>query len=285
MSPRLRCVTYLAPGIPAGLFAHVVRYLGRRLGRRVDLNVSSGSSGPARGAWDPLSGGLADLAWMCTPSYLWLREQRAARLVPCAMLFDDGRNGGRPAYFSDVVVGRSSAAQSFLDLRGSRWVFNDTSSQSGYYNLLEELAAVGEDLSFFESIVATGSHAESLQWVADDRADAAAIDSNVLAHSLGRDPRLRESIRVLTSWGPHAMQPLVADERLGSAFTEDIAAVLLDMHRDDRGAAGLGSFGVHRFLEVTDSSYARERAALHCGETLLQGGSGQLTTVSHESGR
>ena len=70
------------------------------------------------------------------------------------------RYGGRPIYFSDVIVHRDSPFRSFLDLRGHSWAYNEPLSHSGYgitrYHLLE----LGETGGFFSEVVEAGFHEE-----------------------------------------------------------------------------------------------------------------------------
>ena len=267
MVPRLRAITYLAPGLPGPLFRAVVDHLADALDvADAGLAVESRYSGPPRGSENPFGTHEVDIGWMCTPSYFW---SDAVRLVPAAMLFDDPRNAGHPCYFSDVVVPRNSDVVDFGDLRGARWVYNDTSSQSGYFNLLEELAKRGETLDFFREVTPSGSHHESLARIARGEADAAAIDSNVLAHFLRTEPEFRLSTRVITSWGPHAIQPLVASTHLEPATVRAIADALCRMHTHPEFGPILRRHGVERFVAIDESLYAHERTALDVGERLL----------------
>ena len=71
---------------------------------------------------DPFAAGEADLAFLCTPSLLWLaeRQPRSAELVPASFAFDDARCAGRAVYFSELVVPRAHPAGSFEELEGGR---------------------------------------------------------------------------------------------------------------------------------------------------------------------
>ena len=269
MASRLRFITYMSPGIPEEIYRCIVEYLGESLSRPTSLEFETRFSGPPRGTSDPFSASEADLGWMCTPSYFWLQEPGnvPVRLVPAGMVFDDPRNGGRPHYFSDVVVRQDSDAEGFLDLRGRSWVYNDTSSQSGYYNLLEKLAEIGETLSFFGSVSASGSHQESLHRVMSGTTDAAAIDANVLAHQLRLRPELRGALKIVATWGPHAIQPFVASRRLAEPVVQEIAEVLVNPSESFR--ARLQRCGVTGFERIDESHYEAERAALSMGEALL----------------
>lgn len=269
---QLRCITYMTPGLPLDLFQTLVDGLSDALSISTTLVAESRFSGPPRGNDNPFLNGTAELGWMCTPSYFWSQQPNgpSAQLVPAAMVLRDHRNQGQPYYHSDVIVNRESKISEFSQLRGHRWTYNDLCSQSGYYNLLQQLAELDEDLSFLGSVSASGSHAESLRQVAEGQSDAASIDSNVLAHQLELNPALRESIRVIASWGPHSIQPLVAASHVELDLRERVANALLELHTHPLYGDRSRHFGIERFVSVDDSFYEAERAALEAGESMLR---------------
>ena len=252
-SEDLRFVTYLSPGIPQTFFEAIVDHARRTLGRnRVSLRAETQVSGPERGTQDPFSSGDYDVGFMCSPSYVWLRELSPppVELLGVAPVFKDARAGGRPVYFCDVVVRRGSRIGSFADLRGSSWAYNDGCSLSGYYSLLSKLAGMGADEGFFGRVFCSGSHLNSIEAVVRSEADAAAIDSNVLSIRLGEVPGLRHKLRVIESWGPFPIQPVVVRSTLPAELKERLRASLLAV--DPRA---LSEFGCKRFVPVTDEDY------------------------------
>ena len=86
--------------------------------------------------------------------------------------------------------------------------------------------------------------------------------TNALAVLRRREPSLASRLRILESWGPHPIQPIVVSSRMPSALADRIAASLCSMHLDAHFARVLRSFGVLRFAPVADEEYAGERAAL-----------------------
>ena len=270
---ELRFVTYLSPGIPRAFYEAVVEHVRRALGRRASLLVEPRTSGPVRGGYDPFSAGEADVGFMCTPALLWRREleKPPVELLPAAPVFGDVRAPGRPVYFSEVVVRRESVAGSFLDLRGCSWAYNDACSLSGYYNTLKKLTNIGEYRDFFGRIVCSESHLNSMEMISDGRVDAAAIDSNVLRIKLESSPRLVEELRVIETWGPFPIQPVVLRSALDPELKERLCSVLLQIGADP--PASLTRFGLARFAPVTYEHYAPEGRILRecervCGTQL-----------------
>jgi phosphonate transport system substrate-binding protein len=261
---ELRFVTYLSPGIPRAFFEVIVEHVGRTLGLRVSLSVESWVSGPSRGADNPFSGGEADVGFMGAPSFFWLRELEdpPVELLPAAPVFRDGRAPGRPVYFSEVIVHRESQIHSFLELRGRSWAYNDPCSLSGYYSLLKKLAEIGEDKKFFVQVCCSESYLNSMELVARGKVDAAAIDSNVLRIGLQEGTEPGERLRVIETWGPFPIQPVVLRSNLHPELKDRLRAALLTIGADPRTPPALARFGLERFAPVTYGHYAPEEQAL-----------------------
>lgn len=267
---ELHLRTYLAPSLPLALFELIAARLGEAIGVRTRVSTDARSSGPMRGGPEPFSTGEVDLAFVCSPALLWMREisPPPIELVRAAPVFADARTGGQPVYFSDVIVARDSDARSFRELTGGSWAYNDLCSLSGYYCLLQKLSELGADEGFFAEIIDAGSHLASIDLVASGAVTAAAIDSNVLALALRRDPAIGAAIRVLESWGPFPIQPIIARSTLAPELRARVTEALLSMHA---GAdAELAAFGLERFAPVSESIYDAERPALVACERIAR---------------
>ncbi|MBA3792926.1 MAG: PhnD/SsuA/transferrin family substrate-binding protein [Rubrobacter sp.] len=264
-------MSYLSPGIPRAFFEAVVEHVRQALGQRASLSVETRVSGPMRGTDDPFSRGEADVGFMCAPSFFWLREPEdpPVELLPAAPVFRDGRAPGEPVYFSELVVRREDPARSLLDLRGRSWAYNDPCSLSGYYNLLKKLAELGEDVGFFSRTYCSGSHLRSMEMVVRGEVDAAIIDSNVLRIKLRSTPDLRERLRVIETWGPFPIQPVVLRSNLHPNLVEGLRAALLAIGEDSPVAPALADFGLERFVPVTYEHYAAESDVLRRCEGAL----------------
>ena len=257
MVEGIRLLTYLSPSIPAGLFELVAEEIQSRTLTRVALDFETSVSGPTPEA-DPFEQGRADVAFVCGPSYPLLRAAgRPVTIVGAAPVFDDPRNGGRPVYYSDLIVRRDLSARSFEELRGAAWVYNDRQSLSGWHRMLSRLEALGlpPPDAFFSRVTQSGSHVLSIDLVAHGNADVSAVDSNTLLLARRRDPNLDSRIRVLESWGPSAVQPLIAREGLPEPLRAKIARTLLTMADSPATALRLQQFGVLRFAPVSPADY------------------------------
>lgn len=256
----LRLMTYLAPSVPLGLFRELSAYLADAIGALPELLVDETRSGPRDGEIEPFSTAEADVAFVCSTSYVWLADRRPppAELLGVATVPADRRAAGRPVYFADVVSRAGGEPASFAGVRS--FACNDRSSLSGYYSLL--FRARQEGLDRLPEIRMSGSHLSSLGLVLSGEVDAAAIDSTVLALQRRARPEQTRGLRVLESWGPHPVQPVVVRAGLDPPLRAALRRALLRAHREPGPCAALSEAGLLRFGEVDDAHYQPVRDAL-----------------------
>jgi ABC-type phosphate/phosphonate transport system substrate-binding protein len=243
----LRFASFLAPNI-APTYAAVAEAVGRRLGETTELEVGRD--------YEELRDGRADVAFLCGLPYVHLADEPQPWVEALAAPVLTGeRYGGRPIYFSDVIVAADASRGSFASLRGASWAFNEPDSQSGFGVTRARLAALGATSGFFASVVEAGFHQRAIRLVADGEVDASAIDSQVLAVELRDDPSLAARVRVIDALGPSTIQPVVAATRLPADLRRAIRAALVEVHTDPATAAPLAQGLVERFVPVTDGDY------------------------------
>jgi phosphonate transport system substrate-binding protein len=239
-------LTFLAPNL-LWFYQFISNHLAEKLGYPTELALGSD--------YAQLQG-QADLAFVCGLPYV--EHTRLAR--PCveplvAPVLRGRRYGGRPVYFSDVVVRRESPLRSFADLRGRSWAYNEPHSQSGYGITRFYLASRGEVGGYFGRVVEAGYHERAVDLVCSGEVDASAIDSHVLAVARRQDPTLVARLRVIERLGPSPIQPVVAARCLSRRAKEDVRAVLVGMADDPVARPQLDGALVERFQPVTDATY------------------------------
>ena len=266
----LRVRTYLTPSVPRSLFAYLTRYLGQRLGVATELQIETRHSGPPRGTPDPFSRGELDLGFFCAPPYIWLQERRDSpiELLPFGLVFDDPRGGGRPVYFSDIVVRADNPARSFADLLDARWGYNDRESLSGYYSVLQTAAENGAGTAFLGQLHDTGSHLASLRAIRRGTIEAAAIDSTVLALRQRRDRGRPSDLRVVHGLGPWPIQPIIMRRSLPARLKAALVAAVGALGETPAQRRALRRWLVSGVAPMTDADFDVERAALARAEAL-----------------
>jgi phosphate/phosphite/phosphonate ABC transporter binding protein len=243
----LRFGTYLAPNM-LRVYQAIADHVGARLGLRTELVVETDYESCARD--------VNDVCFVCSLPYVQFERQGISPAVPVAAPVLTGqRYGGRPVYFSDVIVQADSRFRSFLDLRGRSWAYNEPLSHSGYGVTRYHLVELGETRGFFGDVIEAGFHEESIRMVANREVDASAIDSQVLAIALRDDPSLAGSLRVIESLGPSTIQPVAVARRLSPGLREAVRSALTSMHEDAGLRATLALGFVERFVAVGPEDY------------------------------
>ena len=250
----LRFATFLAPNV-LPTYRFLAERIAQHLGRPVE--VVAGTS------FDQFERGEADLGVICGLPYVRLAARRPPPVEPLAAPVLAGeRYGGRPLYFSDVIVHRDSAIAGIHELEGRSWAYNEPASHSGYTLTLYELVRLGARPGFFSKVVEAGFHQRAIRLVAGGRVDAAAIDSQVLAVELRDHPRLAARLRVVGAFGPSTIQPVVAASRLPDQLKTAVREVLLGLggHAGTKSALARGF--IDGFVAVSDGDYDDIRAML-----------------------
>ena len=200
--------------------------------------------------------GEIQILWLCGYPYVHKVDMAESDVELLAMPVPRGeRYRGRPVYFSDVIVRRERPFQSFLDLRGASWAYNEPRPHSGFNVVRSHLADIAGNDDFFGEIVESGAHTGSLEMVLSGRVDCAAIDSTALKWLMAGRSALPEQIRVIASLGPSPMPPWVISRKVAASLRGDVRDLLLCMHGYPRGRRMLARAGLERFVEAQDHDY------------------------------
>jgi ABC-type phosphate/phosphonate transport system substrate-binding protein len=244
---RLGFATYLAPNV-LPVYEVVTEEVGRRLGIATDLVVET--------SYESCERDVHEVCFVCSLPYVTFERRGTDPAVPVAAPVLQGeRYGGRPIYYSDVIVRRDSPFGSFLDLRGRSWAYNEPLSHSGYGITRYRLLRLGETDGFFGEVIEAGFHEEAIRMVARGEVDGSAIDSQVLAVALRDEPALRDTLRVVDALGPSTIQPVAVSRRVPDDLRLGIRESLTALADDPEVRRRLAVGFVDRLVPVEPSSY------------------------------
>ena len=191
---------------------------------------------------EPLvEGSLDDLEAIATagPALLFLCGLPYTRLrdagFPVEPLVAPAIGDGPPMYTS-TLLGRSGVVLD--ELHGAHLAINHRPSMSGWVLPV----AAGLPLERFARITETGAHRRSLEVLLAGEADAAPIDSHLLAAEAVHWPEVR-SLPVLAEYGPSPSPPIVL---AGDGDVAALRALLVDVHPTGH---------VDRLVAVDDAFY------------------------------
>lgn len=235
-----------------GIYDDISRYLGMKLERKVEF-VSGFSYSTINSM---LESGMADVGFICGLPYVMKRDKPQPSIdLLLAPVMKDAKYKDKPIYYSYVIVHKDSKVDSFSALRGSRFVFNDEISNSGYNMPRAHLISLGETSGFFGKITRSGSHEESIRMVALGKADVSAVDSLVYDYDLAKNPEYVKQTKILKTLGPAGIPPVVVSTKTPLSLRKNIRDILLEMKNDPAGRAILEKALVDRFVVVDDSNY------------------------------
>ena len=254
----LRFGTFLAPNM-LQVYQGIADAVGEALGMSTELVVETD--------YENCQKDVNDICFVCSLPYVMFERQGVAPAEPIAApVLQGDRYGGQPIYYSDVIVHRDSDAQSFLDLRGRSWSFNEPLSQSGYGITRFHLLSIGETDGFFSEVIDAGFHEESVRMVADGRVDASAIDSQVLAVEMRDRPEVTDNVKVIDALGPSTIQPVAVSKRFDRAFRNAVAEVFFSFHATPQGRGLLDLGLVEKWVPIEASNYDDIRAMIDACE-------------------
>ena len=118
----LRFATFLAPNM-LRVYQAIADEVGSQLGLTTELIVETD--------YENCRNDINDLCFVCSLPYVMFEKEGVSPAIPIAApVLSGGRYGGKPIYFSDVIVHKDSELFTFEDLRGKSWSFNEPLSQS-----------------------------------------------------------------------------------------------------------------------------------------------------------
>lgn len=243
---RIAVAPVLSAKATLSLYQQLADYLATRLARPVEL-VQGKTYAEIN---DLVKSGDITVALVCTNPYLQGQDDFGMELLAVPEIH------GKLVYYSFLIVGRDSEAQSLNDLRGASFAFSDPLSNSGRLAPAYQLALLGANPdSFFSQTTFTYSHDSSVRAVADGVVTAAAVDSLVYDYLATAEPELIGGVKVIERWGPFGINPLVVNPRLAEQTKSDLRRVFLEMANDPEGHEILEKIEIDRFVVPDNSLY------------------------------
>ena len=146
--------------------------------------------------------------------------------------------GCRGAFHSSAIVVRAThSAGTLAQVKAARAAVNDETSGSGMNLLRAAIAPLAGAEAFFSAVVVTGSHLASIQAIAAEEADVAAIDAVTWAQVRRLKPQLANRLRVLAWTAESPGLPLItaadSDAPTLTALRQALADVAVDPYLAD----------------------------------------------------
>jgi phosphonate transport system substrate-binding protein len=252
--------------------ALICRQVAEYLAGKLRIEVSVIEDVPWQNRERLLDDGHVHICWLCGLSYVIKIDHTALQVELLAAPVPKGeRYLGRPLYFSDVVVRRNSRFESFADLCGASWAYNEPRSHSGYNVMRYFLASRGKVAPYFKAVIESGTHRNSLGLILDGRIDSAAIDSTFLEWELSQNSRISNSLRIIETLGPSPIPPWVIAKSVHPEMRATVQMLLLQLDQTELGRSILSLGNISRFALVDDRYYDSIRAMTRQAEGVAFG--------------
>lgn len=230
--------------------AHISKTLGRKtvlIERRsyAEINVL-------------LANGGADIAFLANGAYASYTGIEDIEPLVMQVRF------GSTYYHSYIIVPEQSGAKELEDLRGTTFAFTDPLSYSGKIALVYMLKQIGEKPeTFFGNYVYTYGHQKSLEAVANNVVDGAAIGSHVYDNAKDDPDGLVSKVRIIKVSEKGGTGPVVARKSLGDELIDAVRKTFLHLHEDPDLKEAMEVLLVDQYVEPELELYENLRNIIH----------------------
>ncbi|MEW5877637.1 MAG: PhnD/SsuA/transferrin family substrate-binding protein [Acidobacteriota bacterium] len=246
LARRVAVGAMISPARTIQLYSALFELIGQRLGQPVAVVLKK----TYREVNEALLRGEVDVAWVCTGGFLDLRQGGRVNVLVVPQV------KGHTTYRSYLVVRAEAPYQRLEQLRGSRVVYSDPLSLTGYRlprQMVQNLGFSPDE--FFSQSFFSYSHDASLWAVRRSLADVAGVDSLVfdfLAEHYGEEVK---GLRVLAVSPEMPIPPLVVGRWVPDSERNRWQDLLTTLHQDPQGHSVLQGLGIDRFVLPQEGMY------------------------------
>lgn len=231
-------------------YEEMFRYIEKKLGMRVMMVQRK----TYKEVNDLLKLNEVDLAFVCSGGYVYGVADSAFKL-----LVVPERDGLRK-YQTYIIVNDNSDIQNFEELKGKRFAFTDPLSTSGTIypsKRIEELGSNPND--FFANYTYTYAHDNSIQLVAKQMVDGAAVNSLVFDYLNTVSPERTKNIRIIEKSEWHGMPPVVISYGVKVELRKELETIFLNIHEDEGSKKVLEKLMVDKYIKESDTIFTSVR--------------------------
>ncbi len=236
----------LSPKEALPVYEEIVNYLGKKLGIKTKMIFARDYATMNEFVRDQ----KVFAAFVCSGAYVIAHDKWNMELLAAPSLY------GEAKYFSYIIVNKKSTIYTWNDLKGKIFAFTDPESNTGCLVPKYQLLKLGETSEkFFLRFFYTGSHDKSIEAVAENLSDGAAVDNLIYEYIKHSDSTFTSKTRIITKLGPFCTPPFVCSPKADIDLKQKIKAILLNMNKDKKGKIILKKLRIDKFISVKDDCY------------------------------
>ncbi len=195
-----------------------------------------------------LAQNMVDIAFVCSGAYLLGIDHMELLVAPVVQ--------GRPYYRGYIIVNESGPIYRFSDLKGKRFTHSDPLCFTGKLFVDLKLSEEGTTADeFFDEVVYSLSHDVSIQMVARNVIDGAAVNGLIFEYLAAKNPELVAGIRIIEKTTYGGIPPVVNSLLMSRELQDSIREFFTAMHENPRTKPILDELQIDRFIVVGDTLY------------------------------
>ena len=194
--------------------------------------------------------GQIDLAFICSGPYATGKDTYGFEALAVPQI------RGKHFYRSYLIVQKDSPYHKLSDLRDKVFAFTDPDSNTGKLVPTYWLAQRGETPEkFFDKLIYTYSHDNSIMAVATALVDAATVHEQIWEYYNDRDPFYTSKTRIIKKSISFGNPLMVASSQLPDHIKERMQHLLITMHHNSEGQKILSELMIDRFVSPEEKWY------------------------------
>ncbi len=193
-----------------------------------------------------------DIAYVCGSTYTILKDKNNAKLLAIPILNGDDK------YYAYIIALKNSKYKNLLDFKNKIFAFTDTDSTSGSITPTYYILKHGFPINnFFQNLIYTYDHGESIQAVIDGFVDGASVDSLVYTQYAKKYPNKIKKLKIVQKIGPFTISPIVARSDLNEKEFNKLQKLFLNMDKTKIGKEILLNLNIDKFEKPKNQKYEK----------------------------
>lgn len=195
-----------------------------------------------------------DIAFVCSGGYVYGTMDSSFQLLAIP------QRDGKRQYQAYIITHKNTGVTDLEDLRGKKFAFTDPLSTAGKLYPHKKLKEKGVlPCDFFSHTIYTYAHDNSIQLVAKQMVDGAAVNSLVFDYLAIFSPDRVKNIRIIDKSEWFAMPPIVVSSNVPVELKEKLKVLFLNIHKDEASKKVLEKLLVDKYVSASDTCFRSVR--------------------------
>ncbi len=200
-----------------------------------------------------IQNGTVDVAYVCGSTFNALQKNEKAELLVLPV------TSNQTTSYSSLIITKADAPfNSLLELQGETFAMSDPDSNSGSLVPFFEIVKNGFNKErFFQKVIFTYDHGESIEAVLSGFVAGASVDSMVYEAYAKKKPEIKHQLKIIDDFKGYPVPPFVVQTELDSKVKNELREIFLAMDKDKEGGKILEAMAITKFTQPTEISYEK----------------------------